>query len=317
MRSSMLVLALAFGCGGPHAAPPDAALDAASDASEDAAAIDAAIDATLLYTCGASTHEQAGTCIADSRFELRAPPAIRADGYSPVDMRAFGFDAAGLPASDRVIVTVDRVTAGQIASPVFALGDLGGATTFIPCNAADASNTTCAGPAQLELALASAPQLPLATADVELVAPTPVGDVTPCLAGGNILHYDTVDYGTPPTLTISSNGVFDVFGSLARGVVHVFADDVGWSLTFDVSKLGIPMLPSIYEDAKQVGYADAGEPVYQLTGIGNCTPISRFQIHTFTYDADTQDVIAITATFEEHCDTDPTRTRTGCVHYTQ
>jgi hypothetical protein len=95
----------------------------------------------------------------------------------------------------------------------------------------------------------------------------------------------------------------------------VVANNVGWSLDLGTVKLAIPMVPSVYENAKSIGYDNAGDPVFQLNGFG-CTPIARFQIHSYVRDSQNM-VMSLLASFEEHCDFDATRRRTGCVHFSQ
>jgi hypothetical protein len=63
--------------------------------------------------------------------------------------------------------------------------------------------------------------------------------------------------------------------------------------------------------------SDPGEPIFHLVGPTPCDPVTAFQTHSFTYDASSDDVTQITATFTQHCEEDPTMRLTGCVHYTQ
>jgi len=280
------------GCGGPDAVPPP-----------DAAA----------FICADETHETNAVCVGDARFEVRAAPMVRADGYSRSSVFAFGIDDNGLPSHDVLSLSVDRSSSGTIVSPLIALGDLGAATSFIACNAVDAG---CTGPALFSIALASTPQVPLAELPIELVAPPSIGSTAACLTGGNVLHFDAQNYGANSTLTISSNGVFDVSGAANRVGVHVVANNVGWSLELNTMKLEIPLIRSVFDNAKPIGYAVAGEATYELSD-WPCEAVASFQVHEFVYDSNLADVTLITATFEEYCNGNPSRRRTGCVHYAQ
>ena len=271
--------------------------------------------------CGAGTHEENGVCVLDAgptRYDLRTASTIRANGYSTVNLTLVDTNGDGTPSHERVVFTTDRASAGSLVSPAIVLGDRGGATSFLPCNSTDAG---CVGPVRFTAALASAPAVPIAHVDAVLVAPPPVASITPCMVGGNVLHFESTSFGTLPTRTITTDGVFDVFGAAWRARVQVYAAPDAYTLELNTKQLDIPLLPTVYDDAQRIGVAAAYQPVFD-TGHHPCGVISTFQIHSFTYDEALDDVTQITASFAAHCeffppDTQPTKTLTGCVHYSQ
>jgi hypothetical protein len=266
-----------------------------------------------IQTCGGGTHEDNGACLPDASYEIRALPQLRADGYSASEVRVVGTNPDGTPSHELVIVTSSRADAGAFASPTFVLGDRGGAANFVPCNA---TTPGCVGPTTLSVELSSAPLTLLASVTVDLVAPPQIASLAPCTGMGNILYFDAQNFGMTGTVSITTDGVFDVFGGPDRARVQVVANSVGRSLEMNTQKLGIPLLTSVYENAQLIGYAEPGAATFELSDYV-CSPVSAFQVHEFTYNASIQDVTLITATFEQHCSTDPTRRRTGCVHYSQ
>jgi hypothetical protein len=270
-------------------------------------------------TCGTGMHELDGACVADTWFQIRALPIILADGRSATEVRAFGATADGSPSHDAIVVSVDRASAGAFVSPGFVLDDLGGATNFIPCTSA---TTGCEGPAQFALALASVPQTPLATVDVQLAGPSPVGSTAPCLAGGNILYFDGQDFDYNGPVTFSTDGHFNVSGADDRVNLGMVSDTgAAWTLELNTHALGIPMIASVYDGAVSYGIAKPGQPGFDLIGNGpvptGCTTIGDFQIEEFVHVANPDTVTLLTATFVARCGDDPTRRLDGCVHYAQ
>lgn len=271
--------------------------------------------------CGSGTHEEEGVCVLDPApgYEIRTATRIRADGFTRVDVTVVGTETDGSPSHEEIVFVRDRASAGTFVSPTIVLGDRGGATTFLPCNSSTAG---CVGPARLSVALASAPTDLLAHVDVMLEPPPPVGSITPCMIGGNVLHYDAKDFGFTGVRTISTNGFFDVFGAAWRGRVQVVEGNDAFTFEVNTQKLDIPMFPSVYENAERIGYARAYQPVLDTGFSEPCEIVARFQLHSFTYDPMISDVTQITASFTQHCEpeppqTEPTRTLTGCVHYSQ
>ena len=272
------------------------------------------VDADAL-PCGAGTHEEGGSCVLDpaAGYDIRTSPMIRADGFTRVDVTVVGTEADGSPSDERIVFRRDRTSAGTFVSPTAFLGDRGAATTFLPCN----FNTPgCVGPARLSIALASAPTVPVAHVDVMLVAPDPVGSIAPCMIGGNVLHYEAQDFGFTGVRTISTNGVFDVFGAPWRGRVQVTEGNDAFSFEVNTQTLDIPLFASVFENGRPVGRAGPYEPVLD-SGFYPAGAIGKFQVHAFTYDPAIGDVTQITASFVQQLETDPTRKITGCVHYSQ
>jgi hypothetical protein len=274
-------------------------------------------------TCGAGTHVDNGMCLPDSSsgFEVRASSMIRADGWSGTEVRVAQAD--GTPSHDEVVLASNPPGAGQFVSPSFVLDDVGGASNFIPCNSVTSG---CVGAAELTVALASAPQTPLAHVDVQLVAPPAIGSATPCLAGGNILYFEGQNFYYDGPKTFSTDGVFDVSGSGPdRASVNMIANpsNTSWRFLFTTHQIGIPLIASVYEQAQPPDVIAApGDPGFTVSGTGfpvltNCDSINAFQIEEFQYVASSQTVTLLTASFTQTCVLQPGSTVTGCVHFSQ
>jgi len=273
-------------------------------------------------TCGPGTHEEDdGTCVADPRLEIRATPTIVADGRSATEVVVFGREADGSPSHVQVVLTVDRASAGTFVSPAVGLDDVDAESAFVPCNSHDAA---CLGPATLQVALASAPMTPVATVQVQLVAPTPIGSAAPCLGGGDILYFNAAGWGYNGEKTFSSTdpttpAVFDPSLTLDDAVTigASIPNGPGWGLQFQSRQLGIPLIASTYPNAVQADIAIAGQPGLYINGQGdlpaNCPANMEFEIET--YDHTGSVLHELTATFHITCSNDTTKTVTGCVHY--
>ena len=306
-------VALVAGCGGCAPAPTVIACGANTMAAGDTCTPIAG------PTCGTGTHEMSGACVADTgtpAFEVRVEPTIRADGFTNVAVRVFGTNGDGSPNRDPVVLSIDRATAGAIVSPAIILDELGGASNFVPCNGFTSS---CIGPAKISVALASAPTVLLAHADIELAAPPAIGDPSPCAGSENILYFDGNYIFSGPT-TFSTGASFSASGADDRGMVQMGIGNVNWEVGFDTHQLGIPLLPTVFEHAVDSPLARAGQPGFWFQGSTAgpaCTPDSSFQILAFDHIANPDEITLLTATFAITCTNAPTKRLTGCVHYTQ
>jgi hypothetical protein len=260
-------------------------------------------------------------CVPDPHLEIRALPAIVADGRSATEVVVFGTQPDGTPSHDKVVLAVDRASAGTFVSPAVSLDDIDAESAFLPCNSHDAA---CLGPATLQVALASAPMTPLATVNVELVAPTPIGSAAPCLVGGDVLYFNANGWGYNGEKTFTPTdpmapAYFDpqlVLDDAATIGVAVM-NGPQWGLQFQSRQLGIPLIASTYPDAVQADIAKAGQPGLYVSGTGdlpaNCPALMEFEIET--YDHTGSVLHELTATFHITCSNDSTKTVTGCVHY--
>src|SRR6185295_14996200 len=113
-------------------------------------------------TCGPGTHANGGVCVPNEHaiYEIRVfSPAFEADGHTKVPVLLIGTLPDGSPATDPVVLTTDRASAGSFVNAHPTLGALGTIALFSPCNATAAD---CAGPLRISLALASDPTIEIA-----------------------------------------------------------------------------------------------------------------------------------------------------------
>ncbi|MBA3465540.1 MAG: hypothetical protein H0T46_36745 [Deltaproteobacteria bacterium] len=269
--------------------------------------------------CGSGTSLVGTECVATSAsYAIRVPRMIRADGRTPVAVRVFGIDAAERSTRERMVVTVSRPSAGDVVSTDLILDDIGAGTNFIPCQGQLAS---CLGTASLSMARAADPATPVATAEIELVAPPQIGSLTQCFGVGNILYLDGQNFFYNGPTSFTTQAVFDVFGGPDRAVLHVVVPNgPAFSMELSSRSLGIPLIPSVYERGVRLDMTVPGQPAFDLVGNGDvptsCAAIGDFQVHQIsTVAAPGDDVTQITASFTQYCEFDPTRRVTGCVHY--
>lgn len=309
-----LVVVGMLGCGGPDLLVNATALECGAGTVEQNGVCE-----PVVITCGAGTHEHDGACVRDPSIQILASN-IRADGWTRPLIRVLATGPDGLPAHERVILTSDRASAGTIVSPVFALEDRGGGSTFVPCNAQTDAN--CLGDVRISVAREAAPQSPIAQVDLTVEAPPPIGSTAPCLGGGNVFHVDGSDYWVNGPTTYSTGATFDVFGANDRARMQLVLGNTSWIWEMNTRRIGIPLLLSVYENAKGIGETPAGEPTMFLSASGTptagaCAARHSFQVHEFEYSAATDQITLLTATFTSTCDSFPTRTLSGCVHFTQ
>jgi hypothetical protein len=252
-------------------------------------------------------------------FQILAPTNIDADGHTPNEVLVVARSSDGSAAHVDVVLNTDRAGAGTFTPAALSLGDLGGTSTFVACNA---TTPGCTGPLTMFVALASAPTVPVAHVDVMLSPPPGVGSASYCLTGGNVLYLQGDDYILNGTATITSTG-WSWTPEGTTETAHLQVSPIGtgqpWDLHFETKQLGVPMTPSTYLGAQLYVYAQPGHPGLQVFGNGHgCNTITgAFQIHEYAYDVPTKTVHALTASFEQHCEGNPNTVLVGCVHFAQ
>lgn len=275
-------------------------------------------------TCGAGTTQSGGQCVAVSsgsgNYVLRAPlTVVPADGYSKVPVFALGTMPGGGASTEAVVVTVSPSYAGTVSPATFNLGALGTTLYFTPCSA---TSPACSGTFTIDLALASAPSVVVAsTGTLSLVPPQGVGSAAVCLLGGNTVFFDgdSGDYIFPSTATITQ-GTWSASGGARYVSIHVTPSDsqqgLWWDLDFSTQQLGQDMTTTVYTQAERAPFAAPGHPGIDIGGDGRgCNTISgSFQVHSITWQGAT--LRDFTASFEQHCEGGAAALR-GCVHFAQ
>jgi len=274
--------------------------------------------------CGEGTHEQDGECVPDGggvelpHYELRAPVAqVGADGLSMIPILAVGESAGGAPATDEVVISLDR-SAGELLEFDGILQPGGAILYFRPC---DASQDGCTGPVELSMALAAAPEEPVATLELELVEQTGVYTAAPCLGGGNSMFFDGDGFIYDGLLGVtlgawSAPSVFDDFVDIDL-VPSGQENGSDWSFAFSTLRLGVPLAEGVYEMAEREAFEAEGHPGMDVTGdVRACNTIQgRFQVHE--YERVDDSIASFTVSFEQHCDEEEGEIDVlhGCVHY--
>lgn len=275
--------------------------------------------ATML-TCGAGSHDDSGSCVPDAppRFRILAAPTFGADSQRPIEVRVLGTNADGTLPHDPIVLNTDRPGAGQFDEPSLTLDDSGRGAMFTPC---DAATPGCLGPVTLTVALASAPTVPVAHVDVELIEPPTVGSAVACPSGSNILVLRSTSFEYVGTLTIT-DATWSINGSPVRATISVRPTNplqsTLWTIDFDTIQLGTPMTPGTYLLANS--YQLAGKPgmtVRGVTAISDCgsgalATMGEFQVHEYTLVADK--LKSFTTSFRAHCQNDPSLVVDGCIH---
>jgi len=270
-------------------------------------------------TCGPGTVERDGQCEPTGFwFEMRSTVAeVAADGISRIPILLIGKTADGTPATDLVVLAVGRANAGQFLETTAELSPTGTTVHYRPCNAS--SNPLCAGPVVLQMFLAGDLENPVATLELDLVASAGVYSPASCLGGGNAMFFDGNGWVWTGTLLVtegdwSSQGASDNF-------VHVHLEPAGqenglwWDFEFSTLRMGVPLMPGIYEMAERYPFESADRPGIDVTGDGRgCNTISgRYQVHEYERAGAS---IGLTVSFEQHCD-GAGDVLFGCVHFEQ
>jgi hypothetical protein len=270
-----------------------------------------------VLTCGSGTHEEDGACVTDrgARYELRIfGPEIAADGHSKTPVLVIGTKEDGTPATDQVVLNIDRPGAGRFLEPAPTVGPLGTIAHYEPCNA---TVPGCVGPLALTLALASAPTAIIARLDVMLVEPDGVATVAPCMVAPRTMYFDGNDFIYHGMLTVT-DAVWSAVGSktsLSIGLTpSVDGQGLWWDLDFHSQQLGSDLVPGVYEMAQRAPFAAPGHPGLEVTGDGRgCNTIAgRFEVHTFELDGGA--VKRALVSFEQHCEGGAAMVA-GCVRY--
>lgn len=288
----------------------------------------ASVDGGVVTTvaCGPGTQLQNGLCVSNvEAYQVRVPVTdVPADGFSLLPVFTIGQLGDGRPATDAVLLKVVPATAGTVSPAAFQLEALGSTSYFTPCN----SNAPgCTGSFQIELVLASAPTVIIASSGtLTLVAPTGVGSKAPCVANGNVVFFD----GDP------GDFVFPHMASITQGAwsVQAAANDITvsvtpmvstqgawWDLQFSTKFLSQPLGVDVYRTAERASFASPGHPGIDIGGDGRgCNTITgAFQVHSLTWASAPDGGTTLTdflASFEQHCEGGTPALR-GCVHFAQ
>lgn len=223
-------------------------------------------------------------------------------------------------AHESVVLTLDRASAGTLAEVALTLDANGnGTTTFTPCSAYMAG---CAGPALIELALASDTLTSVASHAFTL-DDSIVGEVAPCQGDENVVYLhgdDSVHSGT------FQNDPTDPWD--AQTVPGVVAFTVGGNSSvsgrFSTVELLKSIAPGVYMDAQREAFVTLGHPGLEVTAFGHgCNTITgRFQVHDYVADPEKGTVHSATISFEQLCDVEgappyqaPPKLLQGCFHY--
>ena len=275
--------------------------------------------------CGPGTHDDDGICVADppmqpaTSYQIRVAPQMGADGSTAYDVFAFGTQPGGSPATDVVVLNIDRAGAGTFVRPQVTLGTRSALSSFVPC-----ANTVpgCTGPLSLTLALAAAPMTPVAHFDTELVDPIDVDPARACLTGGNVFHIEGNDQIFTGATTVTDATWSPVTGPVDRVEVDFTPTDPmqggPWKLVFSSETFGVSLSPNAYPDAQR------WDAVYSLmqplqaallvsnNGVTCDTLTGNFTVDT--HDVSSSGPSPFTAAFEQHCDGN-TAGVIGCIHW--
>ncbi len=275
-------------------------------------------------SCGAGTHLAMGKCVVDgvATYEIQIAQAmIGADGRTKDQVIVVGTNADGTPATDDVVVTMDRA-GGTLAQTSLTLQPLGTPTDFVPC---DQSATGCTGPLRLTLALANAPQTPVAHVDVQIAAPFQVATIAPCSTGTNAIYVDG-NVGLWPGRIYATTGNFVAPeegspNSTSGAQLLVDPSELllgSWHVSFDTGVVQTPLVPGIYSNAT-FNAAPNNAPAFTVNGWGvKCNgPTGTFQIHDIAFDTGSSFAIPtkLIASFEVACSDNTPAWLQGCVHY--
>jgi hypothetical protein len=240
-----------------------------------------------------------------------------ANAITPNAIRVIGWDAQGAPALDPIVLGTSRPGSGHFTAQRLTLGLGGAQTAFVAC---DKSATGCLGPLTLEVALASAPAVPIAHVDVTLVDPALVDPAMQCRGGGNRLYVkgdDQIYTGEEtlgPTATWTSNSFSDA------ATIDVAMGTDSFDLQFNTSRVqSVSMFTGPYLDATLaqnalIGEQPVGFPAMNISRNGTtCSTITgQFQVLDI---ADTDEPsFTTTIVFEQHCEGSATTALRGCVH---
>jgi hypothetical protein len=297
--SSLLAIAVAACGGGGGSGEPDATAGA---------------DAVGPTTCGEGTILDGEECVVApaAPYQLRiAESVLGANGHTRRAVMAFGTNPDGTPATARVVVGIDRASAGTFSRRSLDMGPTGAVTYFTPC---DAASPDCVGPATLTLALAADPTTIVAETHVDLVAPTGVSSLAPCIDVGNVVYYDGNDY-VRYTMDTIREATWQFKTLPSEIVAHVVPLDwyqvPGWNFSIDTGDKLVPLAPGTFDVQRFHNPNDA--PGLYFTGPRGCNTITG-RLHIAEVEMLDGEVRRLTAAFEQHCEGGPAMTE-GCIHY--
>jgi hypothetical protein len=271
----------------------------------------------MVVGCGPE-HNSAAPAVSGNRYEIvLASDSVPADGLSKVPYFAVGIAPDGGPATEALVLNVSPSFAATVTPAVFTLGREGSTGVYVACNAL--SSPACVGQVELTLALASDPTTPVARTTVDQVQPTGVGTASPCLVGGNILHFDgdSGDYVFSGLQTVTS-GSWSADGSASWAEIRLTPSDssqgLWWTVDLVAADDQASLVTAIYEDGQRYPFQAPGHPGFDVSGDGRgCNTVSgRFQVEEYVFENGSPK--SLTATFEHHCDGQPLALR-GCVHW--
>lgn len=320
MKHAALVLAMVGAC----SAPTDAVTCGAGTLLEEDECV---APVPMPPMCAAGAHAMGDQCVFDAhnRYEIRVAPKLAANGTQRSRVLVVGTQPDGSPATEALVLNIDRSGAGVYTHPVVTPGSLGAATYFTAC---EQTVPGCLGPLRLTAALATAPTTVIASTQVELVPPIEVNPAKRCLTGGNILYLKGNDSIFTGETTIT--GATWTFGAAYSQMVNVTVAPAGatgsWRLLFHTMAYTAYMSPNPFEDARLAWDfspwfqdADVYHPSMNIRGFGNeCSSITgRFDVVTYDVDGSTNTVRTVTLAFEQFCNGSTTASVSGCLHYTQ
>ncbi len=278
-------------------------------------------------SCGAGTMLQGSSCVPTTPgsgwYEVRVGATqVPADGYTKIPVLALGRLPNGQPATDVVVLTLSRPSAGSLVMPSLMLGELGSSTWFTPCSSA--ANAQCAGPATVELRLGSNLQQVLAESQpFTLVAPSGVGSTAPCDSHPNALFFDGMGYVFTGTQLVT-NGTFNTLANGMPAVVSITIDPAlsaqgsNWRTEFAAPAGTGPLAVQVYPTAERYPFMSPQSAGLSVTGSGRgCNQASgRFEVHQLAFNAGGQ-LSGFLATFEQFCEKEPSNVLRGCVKFTR
>jgi hypothetical protein len=210
----------------------------------------------------------------------------------------------------RVVLKLDRATAGRLMPDAITLDDAGHATvSYRPCTHLAGE---CVGPATISLATFENPLTVQTTLALELAVPDQIGELAPCQSQDNVMYVHSAMFGVQQSSPTAAWNVVALPDSLELDVAAT------GRATFSLLEVGQPITTGVYVDARRAGSEPPGHPGLEVqAGGSSCSSLAgRFQIHEYTADPVLGTPYAITIAFEQMCLEAPDYLTAGCVHYT-
>jgi hypothetical protein len=301
------------------------------------------LEAGLPVGCGAGTTLIDGSCYPTPpdpdattfSIEVEAPLfGTVADGYSRIPILAQGLESNGALSTESMVLFMGGPNEGTTDPTAISLGALGPVAYYTPCNGV--VNPACLNQkVTVSMARASAPTTAVASSTFIVEwPPTAVGTTAPCLAGGNVVYFESdpgesllqgtslLVQGLPTSdwsawWTIAYNGYVDGLpGGLTIMAQSTSIPTPGHgqvSLGFSVYKVPAYLQVTTFEKADNFS-SDSPQLDISIGDLGCNRATGRFQIT----DLQNQNgsLVSFTAAFEQHCDDQGPALR-GCVHFEQ